>query len=115
METKTEKKTTYCRSKADEFFANFPKDKVMSYKDYWDSVEPQTDGDRFRRYLFAYCSVHTSWQGNCRGYEAIKNYEEWIDDKDMLLNKLSNSGVGLHNNRTKYIWDFSFFFLKILS
>ena len=79
QETKPEKKTTYCRSKADDFFKTFPVDKVQAYKDYWESVAPQTDGDRFRRYLFAYCSVHTSWQGNCRGYEAIKNYEEWID------------------------------------
>ena len=107
LETKPEKKTTYCRSKADDFFKTFPVEKVQAYKDYWESVAPQTDGDRFRRYLFAYCSVHTSWQGNCRGYEAIKNYEEWIDDKEVLLDKLKNSGVGLYNNRTKYIWDFA--------
>ena len=75
LETKPAKQTTYCRSKADDFFNNFAAEKVDAYKDYWESVAPQTDGDRFRRYLFAYCSVHTSWQGNCRGYEAIKNYE----------------------------------------
>ena len=87
-------------------FKTFPTDKIQSYKDYWESVRPQNHGDIFRRYLFAYCSVHTSWQGNCRGYEAIKNYEEWVDDKEILLDKLKNSGVGLYNNRTKYIWDF---------
>ena len=62
LETKPEKKTTYCRSKADDFFKTFPVEKVQAYKDYWESVAPQTDGDRFRRYLFAYCSVHTSRQ-----------------------------------------------------
>ena len=108
MDAKTiEKKTTYCRSKADDFFKTFPLEKVQAYKEYWETVAPQTDGDRFRRYLFAYCSVHTSWQGNCRGYEAIKNYDEWIDDKEILLDKLKNSGVGLYNNRTKFIWDFA--------
>ena len=107
LETKPEKKTTYCRSKADEFFKTFSRDKVQSYKEYWESIRPQNRVDIFRRYLFAYCSVHTSWQGNCRGYEAIKQYEEWIDNKETLLNKLANSGVGLHNNRTKYIWDFA--------
>ena len=102
----TEKKTTYSRTKADDFFKNFPIEKITEYKQYWESVRPQNHGDIFRRYLFAYCSVHTSWQGNCRGYNAIKNYEEWIDNKETLLNKLKESGVGLYNNRTKYIWDF---------
>ena len=82
LETKPEKKTTYCRNEADEFFKTFPRNKVQAYKEYWESVRPQNHGDIFRRYLFAYCSVHTSWQGNCRGYEAIKQYEEWIDNKD---------------------------------
>ena len=111
-ETKTEKNTTYCRSKADEFFKEFPRDKIKAYKEYWESVRPQNHGDIFRRYLFAYCSVHTSWQGNCRGYNAIKNYEEWIDDQETLLDKLKHSGVGLYNNRTKYIWNFSEQFWK---
>jgi len=93
-------------TKADEFFKTFPRDKVVSYKEYWESVRPQNHEDIFRRYLFAYCSVHTTWKGNCSGYSAIKNFTEWFDSKDMLLDKLKNSGVGLHNNRTEYIWDF---------
>ena len=95
LETKPVKNTTYSRSKADDFFTNFAKDKVNTYKEYWESVRPQNDGDIFRRYLFAYCSVHTSWQGNCRGYNAIKNYENWIDNKETLLDKLKHSGVCL--------------------
>ena len=94
LETKPVKQTTYCRSKADDFFKTFPVEKVEAYKDYWESVAPQTDGDIFRRYLFAYCSVHTSWQGNCRGYNAIKNYEEFAayliawKDQDPQVKKL---------------------------
>jgi len=94
-------------SKADMFFENLPKDKIFSYKEYWESVRPQNVDDIFRRYLFAYCSVHTTWKGNCSGYNAIQNFDEWIDDKEILRSKLHQSGVGLHNNRTKYIWDFS--------
>lgn len=93
-------------SKADQFFYSLPKDKVLSYKDYWESIKPQNTDDIFRRYLFAYCSVHTTWKGNCSGYNAIKNFHDWIDNKETLRDKLANSGVGLHNNRTKYIWDF---------
>ena len=93
-------------SKADEFFKNFPKDKVVSYKDYWDSIRPKNNEDIFRRYLFAYTSVHTTWEGNIRGYQAIKNISGWFHDKEILREKLKNSGCGLYNNRTKYIWDF---------
>jgi thermostable 8-oxoguanine DNA glycosylase len=93
-------------SKAEKFFKDMPTDRVVSYKDYWESVRPQNVDDIFRRYLFAYCSVHTTWKGNCSGYNAIKNFNEWIDDKKILRQKLQTSGVGLHNNRTKYIWDF---------
>ena len=95
------------KTKADIFFETFPRDKVVKYKEYWESVRPQNNDDIFRRYLFAYCSVHTTWKGNCAGYNAIKNFNEWIDDKDSLREKLHKSGVGLHNNRTNYIWDFS--------
>jgi len=95
------------KSKADIFFSTLPKDKVLSYREYWESVRPQNVDDIFRRYLFAYCSVHTTWKGNCAGYNAIKNFSEWVDDENILREKLHKSGVGLHNNRTKYIWDFA--------
>jgi thermostable 8-oxoguanine DNA glycosylase len=95
------------KSKADIFFSTFPRDKVVAYKEYWESVRPQNVEDIFRRYLFAYCSVHTTWKGNCAGYNTIKNFNEWIDNEELLKDKLHKSGVGLHNNRTKYIWDFA--------
>lgn len=102
----TENKTEYNPTLADKFFANFPKNKVISYKDYWDSISPQNNDEIFQRYLFAYCSVHTSWKGNVYGYNAIKDFHEWMHDKEVLRSKLAGSGVGLHNNRTEYIWDF---------
>ena len=42
-----EKKTEYSRSLADKFFASFPQDKVIKYKEYWDSVQPQNTSDNF--------------------------------------------------------------------
>ena len=93
-------------TKADEFFKNFPRDKVVSYKDYWESIRPNNHDEIFRRYLFAYMSVHTTWKSNVSGYNAIKNFSEWLDHKELLREKIKNSGCGLYNNRTKFIWDF---------
>jgi len=98
--------TRMYRNRADSFFQSFTMDKVEAYKNYWESVRPNNLDDIFRRYLFAYCSVHTTFQGNVKGYLAIKNFHEWIGDKETLRSKLHKSGVGLHNNRTNYIWDF---------
>lgn len=103
---KPERKTEFCKAGADEFFKKFPVEKISEYKEYWETIRPQTNSDIFRRYLFSFMSVHTSWKGNVRGYEAIKNYEEWFNDKELLRKKLKNSGVGLYNNRTKYLWYF---------
>lgn len=93
-------------SKADEFFKNFPRNKVVSYKEYWESIRPNNHDEIFRRYLFAYMSVHTTWKSNVAGYNAIKNFSEWLDNKELLREKIKNSGCGLYNNRTKFIWDF---------
>jgi thermostable 8-oxoguanine DNA glycosylase len=106
METTTDKKINFCKSKADLFFQNFPKDKVVAYKDYWESIRPQNHDDIFRRYLFAYMSVHTTWKSNVNGYNAVKDFNQWIDDKELLREKIKNSGCGLYNNRTRFIWDF---------
>jgi hypothetical protein len=106
-ETVVEKKPlAMSTSKADEFFKNFPKDKVVAYKDYWETVRPKNNDDIFRRYLFSFMSVHTTWKSNVNGYNAIKNFSDWMDNKEALREKIKNSGCGLYNNRTKFIWDF---------
>ena len=61
---------------------------------YWESIRPQNLADIFRRYLFSFMSVHTTWQGNVRGYNSIKEFDSWIDNKESLRDKLRTSGVG---------------------
>lgn len=98
--------TTMDTTKADLFFKSFPKDKVVSYKEYWESIRPNNNDEIFRRYLFSFMSVHTTWKSNVSGYNAIKNFGDWLDNKELLREKIKNSGCGLYNNRTKFIWDF---------
>lgn len=103
--TKVRAEIDYCG--VEEFFNSIDSDKIVSYKTYWESVKPQDCGERFKRWLFAFMSVHTSWESNLNGYNAIKDWTEWFNKPEVLKEKLIQSKVGLHNNRTKFVDDFS--------
>lgn len=73
------------------------------YLKYWASVTPRSDQEHFQRWLFAFCSVHTTWESNVKGYAAIA---DWAGDPDDLLDRLICARCGLHNNRAKWIYRF---------
>jgi len=77
------------------------------YKRYAQSIMPSTHADLFRRYLFAYASVHTTWESNLALYLKIKDYDAWLGSPDTLKQLIIDSRAGLYNNRTKYISDFT--------
>jgi thermostable 8-oxoguanine DNA glycosylase len=91
----------------EQFFGTILPEQVKVYTDYWKSIAPDSDDEILRRWLFAFTSIHTTWESNVRGYNAIKNFEDWISDRELLRQKLIDSKCGLHNMRTKYIWDFA--------
>ena len=80
--------------------------KISSYEEYWKSVSPTNSNEIFKRWLFAYTSIHSTWQSNVRSYNHIKNFEQWINDKSKLAELLFLSKSGLQNQRTENIWDF---------
>lgn len=87
------------------FFKSLKANEVKRYTEYWESIKPVTVDDFFRRYLFAFTSVHTTWESNVRGYLAIKGLE-WKENKENLLSRLVWAKCGMYRNRTNYIWDF---------
>jgi len=91
----------------DNLFNSIRPTEVRRYKRYWASVAPKTDDDILRRWLFAYTSIHTNWEGNVRGYNAIKDFHDWLEDKSLLKQKLIDARCGLYNNRTEFIWNFT--------
>lgn len=97
---------------ADTFFDSLTSQEITSQTAYWESITPTTMDDVFRRWLFAFTSIHTSWKGNVYGYEALKDFLPWKWNKPELHKKLRQSGCGMHNNRTEFIWDFSKKFWK---
>jgi hypothetical protein len=99
---------------AERFFESIRDRDILTYNEYWSELKPQTDAAAFKRYLFAFMSVHTTWKNNCKGYNAIKRFKEWTLDKgeqlelwnydsDALFKRIERSRVGMQNNRTNYI------------
>lgn len=87
-------------------FACLSDEKLALYTRYWNDITPTDNASRFRRWLFAFCSVHTTWEGNIRGYEAIRDLA-WLGEEAELLRRLKASGAGLYNNRTRFITEFT--------
>lgn len=89
-----------------ELFSQLTPAIVDTYTQYIQTITPVTDDDILRRWLFAFSSVHTTWENNVRSYQAIKDLS-WEGDRQALLAKLTSSGAGLHNGRTNSIWAFT--------
>ena len=95
------------KTDVEKFFASITEDEIIDHSVVWERLKPTNDVDVFQRWLFAFCSVHTSYESNMRGYLAIKNFTEWFNKDEVLFDKLKGSGVGLYNNRTKFISEFA--------
>ena len=62
-------------AKIDKLFNSFNAEEVERYKSYWESIKPKNDTELFQRWLFAFMSVHTSWESNVRGYGGSKGLD----------------------------------------
>lgn len=88
------------------FFDSIPDDLINQYNAYWQTLAPDDYLETFERWLFAFCSVHTSWQANVRGFQEIRQWFQWYSNSEELYTKLHQSRIGLHVNRTKFIKQF---------
>jgi thermostable 8-oxoguanine DNA glycosylase len=91
----------------DDFFDSIEDKEINFQYEYWKNLKPINDSERFQRFLFAYMSVHTSWESNIKGYALIKDWWVWMNQWDILQEKLIQSRVGLHNNRLRFLKDFT--------
>lgn len=92
------------------FFHNIDYSQVPKLISYWRAVSPENDSEIFKRWLFAFMSVHTSWRANVTGYLAIKDWWKWLNKPDTLMELIKNSQVGMHNVRARFISEFSYRF-----
>jgi thermostable 8-oxoguanine DNA glycosylase len=101
------RRPSYNPAKVESFFNSLDSTEIKTYTDYWKSVEPKGTSEVFKRWLFAFMSVHTSWKSNISGYLAIRNWWEWLNNDQELENRIIASGAGLHKNRTRFISTFA--------
>ena len=90
----------------DAFFASITPQEIGRYKAYWATLAPEDYLETFERWLFAFCSVHTTWSANVRGFALIKPWFGWQQDTEELKRRLTDSRMGLHINRTRFIAQF---------
>lgn len=76
------------------------------YRWYLESIRPISTTDMFRRWVFAFMSVHTNWTNNVSGYLALRDLA-WLGNDEELLIRLSTCGAGFHNNRKRYLSKFA--------
>lgn len=88
---------------------------IVRSVNYWDKLQARSAEQVFQRFLFAFCSVHTTWESNVNGYLMIKDFECWLGKPHILSDLLVISGVGLHNNRTKFISAFADLYWRVPS
>jgi len=64
------------------------------------------------RWVFAFLSVHTTWQANINAFNLLNNNQAWQTQFDLLEKLLIQSRVGLHSRRKKGIAQFTQDFWK---
>ena len=94
-------------SGVESIFTNLDRDAVTKYQNYWKGLTVDTNADYFRRWLFAFMSVHTTWESNVSGYRAVADFTQWLGDDDDLLQRLKAGRAGLYNMRRKFISRFA--------
>jgi len=88
-----------------EYINSIPDTTVTEYSDYWKTITPTTDQEYFKRWQFAFLSVHTSWKSNVKAYEHIDK-NETPTEKQQLQQMIVYSRVGLTKMRTDGMWKF---------
>jgi hypothetical protein len=91
--------------KIEEFINSISPDDIARYRKYWETITPKTPEAYYKRWLFAFLSVHTSWRANVRAYVNIDK-EQKLTERERLMQLIVTSRVGLIKMRTEGMWRF---------
>jgi thermostable 8-oxoguanine DNA glycosylase len=88
----------------DKFLSKLSKGAIKTNTEYWDSLTIKNDFEYFQRWVFAICSVHTTWESNVKGYNLLMSDLSWTISKKRLEEIIHKSGLGMHTRRIKGLW-----------
>ena len=77
----------------------------FNYKQYFKQIKPRKKIDIYNRFIFAFCSVHTTWERNVIGYNLLK--DKYHTDEVVTKDLIKQAGLGLTNNRARFITEFT--------
>lgn len=89
----------------DEFFRSFDRDESFRYQEYWEKITPRNHADRFKRWVFALCSIRSTWQQNVKSYQALTRDLSWVFDRSYLDEILARQAMGLSKVRSRALWE----------
>ena len=88
----------------DKFLSKLSAGAIKSNTEYWDSLTIKNDFEYFQRWVFAICSVHTTWESNVKGYLHLMNDLSWTISKTRLEEVVKTSGLGMFHRRIEGLW-----------
>ena len=92
------------RQRVRNFFDSIKDDEISTQTDYWQSRAPVSDNEIKNRWLFAFTSVHTTWQSNVAQYNLLKDTE--LNNLSAITYKLILSRGGMQNLKAEGIFNF---------
>jgi hypothetical protein len=103
----------YDNKTINDYIAGIPEETVKNYKYYWNTITPKDHDEYYKRWIFAFLSVHCGWKANIKGYvNIIQQEDKKIASPQTLRDIITISGVGLITMRTKGMWKFKEDFYK---
>ena len=92
------------RKRVRNFFNSITDEEINTQIDYWSTRAPITDNEIKNRWLFAYTSVHTTWQSNVAQYNLLKDGP--LNNLSAITYKLIISRGGMQNLKADGIFNF---------
>ena len=87
------------------FFSLIRDKEISDYTNYWSQLQPRFIDEAFKRYVFAFLSVHTTWENNCKAYNILKDFNKWKEDDESWTewrDRLTKSILGLGKAKTSF-------------
>ena len=105
LEKKRGNRKAVASDSLDDFLSNLSAGSLAKNTEYWDSLTIKNHFECFQRWVFAICSVHTTWEMNVRGYNHLMSDLSWTLSKEGLEQVIKTSGLGMYHRRNRGLWE----------